>query len=47
MDLMKNEDEYNLYNPFKSDVFSLGLNLLFATTKMGIEGLNINKDLLN
>ncbi|KAL4468699.1 hypothetical protein ABPG74_005202 [Tetrahymena malaccensis] len=46
LDYIKNEEEIHLYNQYKADVFSLGLTLLFATTKMGIDGLNINKDLL-
>ncbi|KAL4500568.1 hypothetical protein ABPG72_002992 [Tetrahymena utriculariae] len=47
LDYFKNKEEIHLYNQYKADVFSLGLTLLFATTKMGIDGLNINKDLLN
>ena len=37
---------FELHDLFKCDVFSLGLTLLLATTKTGVDGLNINRDLL-
>ncbi|EDK31901.2 kinase domain protein (macronuclear) [Tetrahymena thermophila SB210] len=47
LDYIKNEEEIHLYDQYKADIFSLGLTLLLATTKMGIDGLNINKELLS
>ncbi len=45
-ELSNNEILNRKFDPVKADVFSLGLTLLFAATLKNVDGLNVEKELL-